>query len=142
MRAIPVLTVLGLLTFAGAVGPAQADVGFRTPSKNIACYYAADYPPVVLRCDVGSGVKPAEKPPSYCTGDRGSWNVGFSMAPTGRAHQVCASDTVMDPRAKALAYGTTWKGGGFVCTSKTEGLRCTNRSGHGFSLSRDRSFAF
>ena len=48
------------------------------------------------------------------------------------------SDSVHDKRAKTLAYGKTRKYGSFSCTSQTSGLRCRNRSGHGFSLSRER----
>jgi len=48
------------------------------------------------------------------------------------------SDSVHDKRAKTLSYGKTRKYGSFTCTSKTSGLRCSNRSGHGFSLNRDR----
>lgn len=60
------------------------------------------------------------------------------MRPTGRATASCAGDTVYNPRARILAYGETWRRGGFRCTSRTAGLTCTNRSDHGFFLSRQR----
>jgi hypothetical protein len=60
------------------------------------------------------------------------------MSETGKAAALCVSDSVHDKRAKTLAYGKTRKFGSFKCTSKTSGLRCTNRAGHGFFLNRDR----
>ncbi len=64
------------------------------------------------------------------------------MEPTGRARQVCASDTVIDPNGQKLAYGSTWRRGGFTCSSLKVGLQCKNRSGHGFFLSRGNSYTF
>jgi hypothetical protein len=107
---------------------------FRMPSKNIACLYSTG--PTVLRCDILSGVRP--RPSGSCQLD---W-AGYSARPTGRAFPTCAGDTAYSPRARILPYGSTWRRGGFTCSSKTAGLRCTNRSGHGFFLSRQRSYAF
>jgi len=64
------------------------------------------------------------------------------MGVTGRAHVTCHGDTAIDPRSRALRYGSAWKKSGFVCTSKRVGLRCRNRSGHGFFLSRGHSYRF
>jgi hypothetical protein len=41
-----------------------------------------------------------------------------------------------------LRYGAKWSRGGFTCTSKQIGLRCRNRGGHGFFLSRAHSYRF
>ncbi len=124
------------------VGAALADGSamFRTPSGNIGCSYtgAAGSPKGYLRCDIGSGVKPLPKKPLSCQGD---WGLGFSMNDTGKAGVTCASDTVLH-QGFVLAYGKTWKRGGFVCSSATTGLKCTNRSQHGFFLSREKSYSF
>jgi hypothetical protein len=65
------------------------------------------------------------------------------MAPTGRAHVLCIGDTVLDPKAKVLKYGESkLYGGKFRCTSRVSGLRCQNRSGHGFFLSRQKQSLF
>jgi hypothetical protein len=40
--------------------------------------------------------------------------------------------------APILRYGRTYRGFGIRCTSRMSGLRCANRSGHGFTLSRER----
>ena len=50
---------------------------------------------------------------------------------------ACAGDTAVLPNAPVLAYGRTWRRGGIVCRSRRTGLRCTNRSGHGFTLARE-----
>jgi hypothetical protein len=49
---------------------------------------------------------------------------------------MCHGDTVADPSAPVIPYGTQWRAYGFVCTSQTTGLTCVNSAGHGFSLSR------
>ena len=54
----------------------------------------------------------------------------------------CVSDSVHSPTARVLRYGTTWRRDGFVCVSRTSGLRCRNAAGPGFFLSRGHSFAF
>jgi hypothetical protein len=114
---------------------------FRMPSGNVFCAYEHyDFAPVDLRCEIRSGVKPLPPRPKAC-GDA-VWGAGYAMRQTGRAHVLCITDTIYDAKAKVLRYGTTWRGGGFTCSSKATGLRCANRSGHGFFLSREHSFAF
>ena len=119
-----------------AVGPAAASssvTSFRTPSKNIYCAWEhLSGSQQVLRCDVRQLTHQAPKP-SGCQFDAGS---SFGMNPTGRAAALCVSDSVYNPRAKAIAYGKSRRFGSFRCSSKTNGLRCTNRSGHGFFLNR------
>jgi hypothetical protein len=67
---------------------------------------------------------------------------GYQAGATGRAQKVCAGDTVLSPNARIVRYGTTWHGGPFTCKSSSSGLRCKNRSGHGFFLSRQHSYRF
>ena len=137
---VRVALVCSIAVFAGATGVADAASGadpFRTPSGNIYCAYEHySFAPVDLRCEIRSGVKPLPPRPQTC-GDA-DWGGGYAMRPTGRAHVLCITDTIYDPRAKVVGYGTIWRGGGFTCSSRTTGLRCTNRSGHGFFLSRER----
>jgi hypothetical protein len=138
-------TIAALAVLAGALplGAGAAStvfVQFKTPSGNIGCGYAAlEGETPNLRCEIVSGLKPLPPKPRSCPGD---WGRAVGMAPTGRASRYCITDTVMDPRASVLAYGRTWSRGGFACTSRETGLTCTNRSGHGFFLSRDRSRLF
>jgi len=108
---------------------------FRTPSGNIGCGYSG----TSLRCDIRSGIPHAPPKPKDCDLD---WGGGYSLGTTGRASVMCAGDTAVDPRSPAIPYGTTWHRGAFRCSSKLEGLRCTNASGHGFFLSKDPSYTF
>jgi hypothetical protein len=132
------LTLLALALAA----PAQAVlVQFRTPTSNIGCVYSSEPGRTgpYLRCDILSGLKPKPRRPNGCTVD---WTFGFQMNRTGRARTVCAGDTAVNTHAKVLRYGHKWTAGGFSCTSRRTGLRCRNRSGHGFSLSRAHSYRF
>lgn len=38
--------------------------------------------------------------------------------------------------ARVLRFGRTWIGNGFACTSRSSGLTCVNRRGHGWWLGR------
>jgi hypothetical protein len=132
------LTLLALALAA----PAQAVlVQFRTPTSNIGCVYSSEPGRTgpYLRCDILSGLKPKPRRPNGCTVD---WTFGFQMNRTGRARTVCAGDTAVNTHAKILRYGHKWTAGGFSCTSRRTGLRCRNRSGHGFSLRRSHSYRF
>jgi hypothetical protein len=130
------------LLFAVGAATASADGFFQTPSRNIGCVYVApfgvkDRP--YLRCDIGGGLHPLPPRPGSCDLD---WGYGYSMSDTGRARPFCAGDTARDPRAPVLPYGRTWRRGPFTCASQRTGLRCTNRTRHGFFLSRERSYTF
>ena len=71
------------------------------------------------------------------------WGYGYELiGATARAKTFCAGDTAHDPRAPILPYGKTWKKGPFTCLSRRIGLRCANRAGHGFFLSRQHSYTF
>jgi hypothetical protein len=105
---------------------------FRTPSGRINCGYLATSGASHLRCDISPGLRPEPRRP--CPVD---W-VGITMRSTGRAAPTCAGDTIAWPGSRVLAYGSTWRRGGFVCRSRRVGLTCTNRSQRGFFLSRER----
>jgi Family of unknown function (DUF6636) len=108
---------------------------FRTPSKNIRCgYFAAQ-----LRCDIASGLRPLPPKPASCDFD---WGQTYFLTGRGRTVLGCVSDSVFSPTARVLGYGTPWHKGGIVCRSRATGLRCTNASGHGFFMSRARSYRF
>ena len=137
MRAVLVLVAAFVLA-----APARAVVSqFRTPSSNIGCVFSSEPGRVgpYLRCDILSGLKPKPSRPRGCHLD---WTFGFQMRWKGLATTVCAGDTTVDRRAKVLRYGSTWSRSGLSCTSRRTGLRCHNRSGHGFLLSRGHSFRF
>ena len=65
------------------------------------------------------------------------------MAANGRARANCAGDTVFAPAIVVLRYGQSWRvPTGITCTSRSEGLTCTTRLGHGLFLSRERWRAY
>jgi hypothetical protein len=137
--------LLAVLALAAGLcaGPATAAfkiVHFRTPSGNIQCGYLSggEFKPE-LRCEIRSGVVPLPPKPRSCDFD---WGGGYFLGPTGRAQILCISDTIQVRNPPVLAYGRTWRSGGYKCLSQAIGLRCSNRSAHGFFLSRERSYAF
>jgi uncharacterized protein DUF6636 len=118
-RSIVVLALTALL--CAAVPAIARDVVFRTPSKKIACrvYDPANQGPEI-RCDL------------FFLNDR-----AVRMTRRGKARLIHVTDTVGDPKAPVLAYGRTRRIGPFTCTSRTTGLSCHNRAGHGFTVSRE-----
>jgi hypothetical protein len=140
-RRLLIAAVLAVVAAAalplGAPAKSSVYLEFKLPSGNIGCGYAKfEGETASLRCEIVSGLRPLPPKPRRCDGD---WGRAVGMAPTGSASRYCITDTVMNPGAPVLAYGRTWSRGGFVCRSRTDGLTCTNRSGHGWFLSRARS---
>jgi hypothetical protein len=67
------------------------------------------------------------------------------LKPTGRPKLGERGDSPWLPgahRVVTLHYGDHWSGAGVHCTMRTRGLRCTNRSDHGFFLSKQRQRYF
>jgi len=116
---------------------AASFVFFQTPSHNIGC--VADSKSI--RCDTRFVTKYAQPryKPRHCDVDWGP----LGMGPLGRAGVLCVGDTALNAKAKVLGYGQSKLfGASFRCTSRTSGLRCKNRSGHGFFLSREKQSIF
>jgi hypothetical protein len=116
---------------------ASSSFWFQTPSHNVACIGDSKS----IRCDTRFVTKYSQPryKPKGCDVDWGP----LGMGPTGRAHVLCVGDTALNPKAKVLAYGSSKLfSGSFRCSSRTAGLRCHNRSGHGFFLSRQRQSIF
>ena len=91
--------------------------GFRTPSGNIVCNGGA----ASVACVVFSASPTCQK----------TW----SLRSTGRATFRCVYANI-GTDVSALAYGRSISRGGIRCVSRRTGLTCTNRSRHGFFLSR------
>lgn len=135
------LRLLLLLLGLGLQAQAQSLVlqGFRTPSGNIHCMIAIEGRRADLRCDLLSNQGKIPPRPAGCEFDYGN---AFGMLPSGKATRLCVSDTVASPDYPVLAYGQSWKARGFSCVSQPSGLRCSNRDGHGWELSRSRQRLF
>jgi hypothetical protein len=131
---IGLAVAIAIVAASAARAREQKPIGFRMPSKNIACAFFNDrmIGPPSLRCDVLSGLKP--RPSRRCRFE-GDWSA-VTMNRLTRARPICISDTVYDKRAPILRYGTTWRKGGFTCKSRRAGLSCHNLRHHGFFLSR------
>ena len=124
-----------------ARGAARATlIAFRTPSGNIGCVFDSESPTSAsLRCDIRTGLRPRPAKPPRCDLD---WGDSYTMSPRGRVVLTCHGDTAILPQSHVVRYGTRWSKSGFVCVSRVTGLRCTNRSGHGFFMSRAHSYRF
>lgn len=110
------LALLAALVTLCAVAPAQAASQryFRTPSKRIACLMLT----TSVRCD------------TFFLND-----VGFRLTAHGPGKRIHVTDTVALVHEPTLAYGKSAKLGPFTCTSRSAGLTCKNRAGHGFFVS-------
>jgi hypothetical protein len=139
LRLSPILLALPLmLVIIGAAQAQDAPVGFRSPSKNIACQYFDYDKQNTLRCDIMEATVTARRP-ADCDLE---WGKAFEMRSKGSGGRLCYGDTVMDPGLPQLAYGEVWQRGGFTCKSEQTGVTCFNADRHGFSLSRAKQELF
>jgi len=108
---------------------------FITPSGNIYCALVGE-DKNTLRCEIRTKLNPIPPQPyrGYCEFD---WGAGFLLPKYGKAEVLCISDTI-DGSNYLLSYGSTWTNAGFKCLSQKIGLTCTNSTGQGFFLSRER----
>ena len=134
---------LALIVFAVAAFASSAHAArygsFKTPSGNIVCGYGGGS----IGCGIKTGLKPA--PRNTCH-DLDYSGKRMSLRTTGTAViDLCAGDPgpfLLLDKAPVLGYGSSWRGSGITCTSRRTGLTCTNRSGHGFVMSKMRSYRF
>jgi hypothetical protein len=108
---------------------------FQTPSKNIICgWHKESGHQASIRCDLRHSDNPPGPRPKSCEGD---WGFSYFLSKHGKAIHWCVSDAPTEnPDPRVLAYGRRFSRGGITCTSRQVGLRCHNRTGHGFKLSR------
>ena len=143
MKSILVAILAFSVLAAPACGASRDSGFFKTPSGNIVCLYGygKDLNPPFLECGIKSGLKPA--PPRTSPACKHLDYVGnrIGLTATGRPQPIaCTGDAgpFANPAGThVLAYTTTWRGGGFICTSRRTGLTCKNNRNHGFFLSRN-----
>ena len=126
---IVALTVLLLITL---ITSAHAD-SFRTPNKAAYCYFTAKGEPA----EGG----PASNHQLWC------WtpNDGFALnmnRPRGKAYKgyddrFKGNYPSMD---RVLRFGQRWSRPGYTCASRSTGLTCKNRAGHGWWLGRFKGY--
>lgn len=132
-RIVPLFALVALCAAPATAGALEKLHFFRTPSGRIGCVYDSKS----LRCD-GPDSHPGARPKN-CDVDYGG---AFAMRPTGRASRLCHGDTAIDRKAPVLRYGHTLRRFGYTCRSRTSGLTCSNRSGHGWKLSLQDTHLF
>ncbi len=109
---------------------------FHTPSGNINCLFLKAQGERSLRCDVYNATN--TPPKGDCV--EGDYGFSFGLRPSGKARRLCVSDAVNAGRV--VPYGSSIERYGMRCKSRTTGLTCRNRSGHGFKLAREAQKLF
>jgi len=141
MYRFSLVIAIAAVVAVSALGSAQAAKfgSFKTPSGNIVCGYGSGS----IGCGIASGLEPA--PRNTCI-DLDYSGKRMSVRTNGRAVvDLCAGDPgpfLFTKTAPVLGYGSSWRGDGITCASRRAGLTCTNRSGHGFFMSRAASYRF
>jgi hypothetical protein len=117
---------------------------FTSPTGNISCYLA----PVqgsdpYARCDLATANWDVPEPEGGCEGDWGGGGQGFGSVGVGggAAEPLCVGDTVADPGAETLEYGSSITMEPLTCTSVSDkvGMTCENsKTGHGFTVRREK----
>ncbi len=110
-------------------GPVLSLKSFSSPTGNIGCLMSAKS----VRCDIGKKQWSAPRPPD-CPEEVDSGQ-GLTLPATGPASVVCAGDTVLNPQAPTLDYGSSSRIGSITCHSDESEVECENESGGSFSLS-------
>ena len=122
------LTLLATGVVAAVPAPASAALRtFRSPSGNLGCMFYSDaQTPRQVRCEW-----------------RGGNDRAVTLTERGKGKRIKITDTVLDPKAKVLAYGKTTKFGSLRCTSRSTGITCrSTRSSHGFVVSMQKQRVF
>jgi Family of unknown function (DUF6636) len=119
-----------VLLAAASLAPASAGATirtFRSPTGKLGCaFYTDKQTPPEVRCDWRSGNDHAVR-----------------LGETGKGRRIHVTDTVLDPRARVLAYGHRMKFHHLRCTSRRSGITCrSTRSGHGFTVSNEKQRVF
>jgi hypothetical protein len=139
--ALLISTVVAILAAPAAASPSSAGrtlPGFRSPTGNIKCYYnpkgltSRGFSPVV-RCSLDHADYGMTLQRRCSVGD---WH-GWTLTPRLRPLLFCPAGATADhPQYRTLDYGKERQLGQFVCSSRTIGVTCRNRAGHGLFVSR------
>jgi hypothetical protein len=141
VRRAALLACAAALALSGAAAAKTILPGFRSPSKNITCFYMA-VQGGLLQCQIAQADY-AKKLTAYCNAPPigVDWG-GFSLGPTKKGLVGCTGGTLYDPGTQrivyiTLPYGKKWRRGPFTCLSQVTGVTCRNRAGHGLFISRE-----
>lgn len=117
---------------AGGVPPIKS---FKLRGGKVTCVMVGGaFSGVTCLGKLNPGVRAFPRPNCHGEGDPGG---GLGLGRTGRAKGLCLSENPIVPPVRILAYGSALRIGGVTCraVSATIGVRCTNRSAHGFRMS-------
>ena len=122
--------------------PALA-VGFESPSGNILCYTnvfnSGSWTEAELICLIFEAEW--DLPPVYQTGvdscdlDR-TRTIVLPRYGSPELQSTCHGDIFWPIPMGAISYGSEWTLPDIRCTMATDGVMCTNSSGHGFTVNR------
>ncbi|MDX6442197.1 MAG: hypothetical protein QOE43_1926 [Gaiellaceae bacterium] len=138
MKRLLVMTLLVLVAAASA--SAATLPGFRSPSGNISCLFipsGGSKAPAAMLCKLAHADY-AQTLQARCHGL--DWH-GFLLPAARKGAVNCSGGILYNPSTQhpsyiTLAYGKTWLQKMFSCTSKLNGVNCSNPSGHGMFISR------
>lgn len=138
-----VVMIAVVVAVAGSAAQAARLPGVKTPTRNISCFYVPIKPTSRgnLLCNIKTSLY-SRAQQNGCQARAGlDWH-GFELPNAGKAQPVCTGGVLYDigrdtPTFVVLAYGHTWRSHGFTCSSRLNGLTCTNGHGHGLFLSRE-----
>jgi hypothetical protein len=142
---LPVLVCVLILAPSSLAGPATTLPGFRSPSGNIKCLYMPNFG--FMYCAIAKADY-TKQLIAYCAQPKiGVDWAGFTLGKKGKGLVECSGGAMYDPSTQhpsfvTLAYGKTWKRSVFTCTSRINGVTCTNPAGHGIFVSRQAWRAF
>ena len=112
---------------AATVARASAFSAFHTPAWSVQCYVVGQEAPPVLICS-----RPRDGF-SVSMDEEGRVERGFNPKDVGYHDYFAAR--------RLLGFGRYWKfGARFGCVSRSTGLTCWNRAGHGWWLGRPRGY--
>ncbi|TKW67798.1 MAG: hypothetical protein DI616_05670 [Paracoccus denitrificans] len=146
---LPAVTRLRVFCLVVILAPVTALAGdavvdFASPTGNIYCIFrdVEDVSPSGVHCEIYDFIPSQPDPFDVdCHEPPIDWGAQVDLGSTGMAQPVCSGDPVGEG-AMELPYGYTITGEGITCASDTGGVTCTNRDGHGFTLSRSRQVLF
>jgi len=134
------ISAYSLICFAFISGSAHADgFGFMTPSGNIYCNGMVGGGGSIGCAIISRSGAPAKKKPDSCLA---TWGHSFYLEATGPAGMSCSSKPERVDYTDKAGYGQTGEFGSIICKSERTGLTCSNKSGHGFFLSRAKQRVF
>jgi hypothetical protein len=136
LRTMCLAIMLAAALLLPPTGTEQASaLGWKSPSGNIIC--GPLYSKVVCL------ILKQDFVDAPCDG---TYSTSGSVGRTGRARLFtgCFGGAPMNygPPIRTIPYGSRFKYLGVKCVSKTTGMKCSNRSGHGFKLRRARAVKF